>query len=462
MSLNRTEKAEGHRMLKLRTSLSVLFYQIRELQNDERSVVYLMEHKQTRRQVVIKKIEKRRDMQAEVTVNQELSAGNRIDHLNVLKIVEVYQDGGSVYTVSEALLNDPVLDFTATQHLTQSIGLRIVYQVLTALKYCHSREIPHLHLSLATLIVQTGSTNSDILVKITGFGLRIEPQNLGKSTLFAAPEVLAGGEVTLKADIWSCGVLLYYLLSKGLPFRDIEEVRQKKPNFQTIYWEKTGVNARILISKMLAAEPSNRPSASDCMSDPYFHTPTYSSAAETEFICPSLVSLRSAVPVGDLAEAIIWFVSSHVMGSGQIKSVIADFKAVDTDENGEISLSELTEAYAKIISDRSEAVRAAEQVMQTVDKDQKGSISYSEFLFGLADLRTLLTRENLRVVYTALCASVGTQLRLKDLQVHIRGQNEGKTKDLWQRAWEKQGFASDKRLGFDEFVKLMVKSDFDS
>jgi hypothetical protein len=100
--------------------------------------------------------------------------------------------------------------------------------------------------------------------------------------------------------------------------------------------------------------------------------------------------------------------------------------------------------------------------MQTVDKDQKGSISYSEFLFGLTDLRTLLTRENLRKVYTALSASVGTQLRLKDLQVHIRGRNEGKTKDLWQRAWEKQGFSSDKRLGFDEFVKLMVKSDFDS
>ena len=459
---DRTKKTEAHRMLKLRTSLSVLFYQIRELQNDQRSVVYLMEHKKTRRQVVIKKIAKRRDKQAEVTANQELSAGNRIDHLNVLKIAEVYHDGGSVYLVSEAMLSDRMLDFTATQNFNQDRALRIVYQVLTALKYCHSRQISHLHLSPSTLIVHHGATNSNIFVKITGFGLQIKPQDLGKSALFAAPEVLAGGEVSEKADIWSCGVLLYYLLSKELPFRDIEEVRQKKPDFPTVFGEKTGVNARILISKMLTADPSNRPAASECMSDPCFHSPTYSSTVATDFICPSLDSLRSAVPVGDLTEAIIWYVSSYVMSPGQIKSVIADFKAVDTDENGEISLSELTEAYAKIISDRSEAEKVAEQVMRTIDKDQKGSIEYSEFLLGLTDLRTLLTSENLRIVYTALCDSVGTQLKLRDLQVHIRGRSEERTNVLWQRVWEKQGFLSEKRLGLDEFVRLMVKSDFDS
>jgi len=443
----------GRRMLKLRTVFSVHFEVVRELHRDQFCVVRLMEQKLTHRQAVIKKVDTRGNESAGAIVNQELAVDSRLDHPNVLKTVEVYYDGRAIYMISEMLLSDPVLDFASIRHLSQSTALKIGYQVLTTLKYCHPKLIPHLNISTETLLVQTGSTNGESLIKLAGFGSR--PSQDPASALFKAPELLRGLPGSDKADIWACGVLLFYLLCKEMPFHDTDEVLSGKPKFKQVYWEKKGVNARILISTMLDLEASARPSASQCMSHSLFHSPAFEVPAEPSFLCPSLDGLRTAVPMDELTRAVVSYVSSFVRDSGYIKSMMADFKALDTDEDGEISLSELIEGYVKTGLDREEAAIVGKSVLQTVGTAQSGVITYSEFLFAHADLATLLSRENLRHVYAALHASAGTQPRLKDLQVHIRGQREENTRKRWQELWEKHGFHKDKRLACEDFVELL-------
>lgn len=70
-----------------------------------------------------------------------------------------------------------------------------------------------------------------------------------------------------KCDIWSCGVILYILLSGTPPFNGdddnliMEAVKRGFYSFDTEEWRPISVEAKRLISKMLERDPKKRISA---------------------------------------------------------------------------------------------------------------------------------------------------------------------------------------------------------
>lgn len=89
-----------------------------------------------------------------------------------------------------------------------------------------------------------------------------------------APEIF-DGSYNEKVDIWSVGVMLYYMLSGYFPFKNdnkkilIEKIKAGNFDISSGIWKKISPEAKDLISKLLHINPQMRLTAAEALSHPW-------------------------------------------------------------------------------------------------------------------------------------------------------------------------------------------------
>lgn len=119
-------------------------------------------------------------------------------------------------------------------------------------------------------------------IKISDFGLSALSQHLGNDGLlhttcgspnYIAPEILANrGYDGAASDIWSCGVILYVMLTGHLPFddRNLAVLYQKIFKGETQFPKWLSPGARRLIRRILDPNPKTRPTVDEIRADDWF------------------------------------------------------------------------------------------------------------------------------------------------------------------------------------------------
>jgi serine/threonine-protein kinase HSL1 (negative regulator of Swe1 kinase) len=156
--------------------------------------------------------------------------------------------------------------------------VHIFRQIIAALIYCHRINIHHRDLKPENILLD----RSTMTVKLVDFGMAAL-QATGKklttpcgSPHYAAPEVIKttpydGG----KADVWSCGVILFVLLTGTPPFDYSGDDRHLKDLFRDILQAKYVMPDRLtseakdLIRKILVADPKRRIGLDDIWNHPF-------------------------------------------------------------------------------------------------------------------------------------------------------------------------------------------------
>lgn len=89
-----------------------------------------------------------------------------------------------------------------------------------------------------------------------------------------APEIIKGETHSFPCDMWSMGIILYFMLSGAYPFsfRKLEEDIMNTPVlFLGPNWDKVSMEAKHLVSQLLEKDQFSRITAKDALSHAWFN-----------------------------------------------------------------------------------------------------------------------------------------------------------------------------------------------
>lgn len=146
-------------------------------------------------------------------------------HPNILEYLEVFESGPKIYLVMG--LGGDGLDALVQEQperITPAFVRRILSQLFSALQYLSSVHIAHHDIKPANLLV---SADDHLLLADFGVAERYDPatgcQSFFGTPAFQSPEIagnISGATFDgLKADLWSAGVTLYWLVTGRYPFQ---------------------------------------------------------------------------------------------------------------------------------------------------------------------------------------------------------------------------------------------------
>jgi len=203
-------------------------------------LVKLGVHHKTGKRVAIKIVNREKlNESVLMKVEREITIMKLIEHPNVLRLYDVYENKKYLYLILEHVSGGELFDYLVKKsRLTIKEARKFFKQIISALDFCHSHLICHRDLKPENLLL-----DDKLNIKIADFGmasLQVDGSMLETSCgspHYACPEVIRGEKYDgRKADVWSCGVILYALLVGALPFDD-DNLKQllekiKKGSFQ--------------------------------------------------------------------------------------------------------------------------------------------------------------------------------------------------------------------------------------
>ncbi|KAI3703523.1 hypothetical protein L1987_73663 [Smallanthus sonchifolius] len=242
--------------------------------------VYYGREISTGESVAIKVINKDqvRDQGMVEQIQREISATRLVRHPNVVELREVLATKSKIYYVMEYVSGGELFAKVAGGgRLKEDVDRKYFQQLISAVDFCHSRGVSHRDIKPENLLLDG---NDDLKITDFGFSALSEQKRydgllhtLCGTPAYVAPEVLRKkGYDGAKADIWSCGVVLYVLLAGFLPFHDENLTNLYRKIFKAEYefppWFSP--ETRKLISKILMADPQRRISIEGIMRVPWY------------------------------------------------------------------------------------------------------------------------------------------------------------------------------------------------
>ena len=153
----------------------------------------------------------------------------------------------------------------------------IMKQLLSAVNYCHLHKIIHQNIRPDKIVLS--HPNKLDSLKLIGLERALMVEAEGRDFMrhpsYLAPEVFTYGGYIQQSDIWSCGVIMYVLLSGNLPFKGpnsndiIDKIINFEINLDEPQWQSISENAIDLLAQLLNPDPSQRFSAEEALQHPW-------------------------------------------------------------------------------------------------------------------------------------------------------------------------------------------------
>ena len=153
----------------------------------------------------------------------EISILKKLKHPNIIRLYDVITTNKYIYLIMEYIGGNDLFHYVLEQkRLTEIQAKKLFRQLISCIEYLNSLGIAHRDIKPENILLNKQKDN----IKLIDFGLSHILSKKNEllvtqcgSPCFVAPEVIQGGAYDgLCADIWSCGIVLYFMLVGKVPF----------------------------------------------------------------------------------------------------------------------------------------------------------------------------------------------------------------------------------------------------
>ncbi|CDP10216.1 unnamed protein product [Coffea canephora] len=360
--------------------------------------VYMSRNLQTGKSVAMKVVGKEKVIKVGMMeqIKREISVMKMVKHPNIVDLHEVLASKTKIYFAMELIRGGELFAKIAKGRLREEVARNYFQQLMSAIDFCHSRGVYHRDLKPENLLL-----DEDGNLKVTDFGLSAFTDHLRQDGLlhttcgtpaYVAPEVIGKkGYDGARADIWSCGVILFVLLAGYLPFQDDNLVSMYRKiyrgDFKCPPW--LSPEARKLITKMLDPNPSTRVSISKIMDSSWFKKSvpkTLRSKEEQEF---AVVEDEGVVARGKEIETLNAF---HIISLSEGFDLSPLFEEKKREEKEELRFA-TTKPASSVISKLEEVAKTKNFSfkrsdscvrLQGLENGRKGKLGIAADIFAVA------------------------------------------------------------------------------
>jgi calcium-dependent protein kinase len=435
--------------------------------------VFLVNHKvigATRAMKIIQKVEDV-DENNVLEILNEINVLKKIDHPNIIKIFECYMQKGNYYLVTEYCSGGELFELVNNTKFTEVQVAYLMYQLFSSINYCHKMKIIHRDLKPENILI-TKNENNFIDIKVCDFGTSqifkkgdIQKETIG-SLYYVAPEVI-NKNYNFKCDLWSCGIIMYILLTNKLPFGGSSDEEIITNILSGLYNETRLKNCspetKELISLLLEKDINIRINAETALNHKFFQKykvkEMFNEIKDQNKIDKFVNNLKNYKRKSILQETTIAYLVHNFPDMEQINDACKLFNKIDLNDNGQITLNDFHIGLSLVLENRNIYLKDDEfvEIFANLDANNDNYLGYEDFVRGVIDKNELLNDKILEYAFKHFDKSNNGYITIKEIGNLYRGHimigdiNEGLKKIIEEVGKDENG-----KITFDDFKRLMT------
>ena len=404
----------------------------------------------------------------------EINILRTLDHPNILKIFEFYSNKESYSIVTELCSGGELFqEIVDKGPFNENYSAYVMFQILSAINYCHNMKIVHRDLKPENILIVDRDKNNFPRIKICDFGTSkmfekgaIQRKLVG-SSYYIAPEVLKK-HYDEKCDLWSCGVILYILLSGRPPFGGendkeiMERVAIGKYDLQSSPFNKVSKSGIDLIQKLLIMDPKKRISAQDALLHPWFKEnkskELFNQIKDESTLKKLINNLKAYRKDSIIQETALAYLVHNFPQMKDVVNACKLFNQIDVNGDGKINKAELLKGLqAKYKSETLE--QDVEQIYKNIDMDNNGYIEYEEFVRAAVSKERFINENVLRFAFRYFDKDGSGEITFDEIEDVFKQSitDKAKVHESLKQIISEVDSNGDGIISFNEFSEVMKK-----
>lgn len=232
-----------------------------------------------------------------------------------------------------------------------------------------------------------------------------------------SPEVI-DHSYSKKCDLWSCGVILYTMLSGRVPFNGhnthiiFGKIRQANVSFELREWHNISPGAKDLIRKLLQKDPKQRISAKKAANHPWIQKGMIGLLEKKQIHTSIMFRLMNYEGANILKQASLRYIASHLINTDELTELQEIFVKIDKNGDGKLGRAELSQALAELKLQDSIDIQ---EIMKKCDILGTGNIDYTEFITAALDWDKLLSNSQLIETFKVFDSDGNGKISLQEI-----------------------------------------------